>query len=114
LAAAAAAREKRRARRRAKAKERGYRDEYMDLEPEIDSPPPQPDEARVSASLRGAGPMGFSGTATESDAPAAGLTRLPGDAFGGGPVAPMLPTTWHADDQETDKGTENGKGRKKP
>jgi hypothetical protein len=86
----------------------------MDLEPEIDSPPPQPDEARVSASLRSAGPMGFSGTATESDAPAAGLTRLPGDAFGGGPVAPMLPTTWHADDQETDKGTENGKGRKKP
>ncbi len=111
LAAAAAAREKRRARRRrgAAVKERGYRDEYMDLDSGTDTAPP-PEEARVSASNRGAGPMGFSGTTSKSDAPAAGLTRLPGDSFGGGPVSPMLPTTWEADEQQPDDGEE----RKKP
>jgi PPE-repeat protein len=101
LASAAAAREKRRARRRrgAAAKERGYRDEYMDLDADDSAPPP--DEARVSASTRGAGPMGFSGTAAKPDVEAAGVTRLPGDAFGGGPVSPMLPTTWDAEDRHT-------------
>lgn len=111
LAAAAAAREKRRARRRrgAAVKERGYRDEYLDLDADDTTPPP-PDEARVTASTRGAGPMGFSGTVARSDVPAGGLTRLPGDSFGGGPVSPMLPTTWDANEQHTDE----EKGRKKP
>jgi hypothetical protein len=105
LAAAAAARDKRRARRRARSKERGFRDEYMDLDSGTDSPPP-PDEVRVSASNRGAGPMGFSGTAVKPDAQAAGLTRLPGDSFGGGPVSPMLPTTWNANEARPDDGEE--------
>jgi PPE-repeat protein len=109
LAAAAAARQKRRARRRATVKERGYRDEYMDLDAETDSAPPPPEEARVSASTRGAGSMGFTGTAAKSDTSAAGLTRLPGDAFGGGPVSPMLPTTWDAEDRHTDEGEERNK-----
>jgi len=109
LAAAAAAREKRRARRRARSRERGYRDEYMDVDSDADSAPPPPEEARVSASTRGAGPMGFSGTAPKSDAPAAGLTRLPGDSFGGGPVSPMLPTTWDANEEQPDDGEERNK-----
>ena len=109
LAAAVAAREKRRARRRARSTERGYRDEYMDLDSETDSAPTPPEEARVSASTRGAGPMGFSGTAPKSDAPAAGLTRLPGDSFGGGPVSPMLPTTWDANEEQPDDGEERNK-----
>lgn len=108
LASAAAAREKRRARRRGKVKERGFRDEYMDLDTGSGAEPPQ-EEARVSASSRGAGPMGFSGTATKPEVPAAGLTRLLGDAFGGGPVAPMLPTTWEAEDRHPDD-----EERKKP
>ena len=109
LAAAAAAREKRRARRRARSRERGYRDEYMDVDSDTESAPPPPEEARVSASTRGAGPMGFSGTAPKSDAPAAGLTRLPGDSFGGGPVSPMLPTTWDANEEQPDDGEERNK-----
>ena len=90
-------------------RERGYRDEYMDVDSDADSEPPPPEEARVSASTRGAGPMGFSGTAPKSDAPAAGLTRLPGDSFGGGPVGPMLPTTWDANEEQPDDGEERNK-----
>ncbi|MGH3674824.1 MAG: PPE family protein [Mycobacterium sp.] len=103
LAAAAAAREKRRARRKrgAAIKERGYRDEFMDMGSGTDSGAPPPEEARASASTKGAGPLGFTGTATKSDRPAAGLTQLPDDSFGGGPVSPMLPTTWTSDDQPT-------------
>lgn len=110
LAAAAAAREKRKARRRARSRERGYRDEYMDLDSGTDAAPPPQQETRVSASNRGAGPMGFSGTTTKSDTTAAGLTRLPGDTFGGGPVSPMLPTTWDTDEHDRNDGEE----RKKP
>jgi PPE-repeat protein len=60
---------------------RGY--EYMDLEPD------------VSATDRGAGPIGQSGAAEhESTVEPTGLASLRGDAFGGGVTAPMLPTTW--------------------
>jgi hypothetical protein len=38
--------------------------------------------------------MGFSGTAAKSGTEAAGLTTLQGDSFGGGPVNPMMPSTW--------------------
>ena len=51
----------------------------------------------MAASARGAGAMGFGGTAARDDVDAAGLITLPGDAFGGGPTIPMLPTTWEAD-----------------
>ncbi|PRC50875.1 PPE family protein, partial [Mycobacterium sp. ITM-2017-0098] len=67
--------------------------------------PPQA-EPRVTASVRGAGPMGFAGTVTKGGndtVEATGLTTLAGDAFGAGPKAPMLPGTWDAaaDDADT-------------
>jgi len=105
-AAGASALEKRRARRRrgASVKERGYADAYMDYEPEPDAaePAPRPDP-RVTSSTRGAGPMGFTGAATTEDveqSQASGLTQMPGDSFGGGPVDPLLPGGWSAEDTE--------------
>lgn len=97
--AAASARDKRRARRKRGAIQRGYGDEYMDMDTDIAAPPPA-EEPRVTASTRGAGPMGFSGTASQGTAEAAGLATLPGDSFGGGPVNPMMPSTWESDTTE--------------
>ncbi|MCV7380093.1 hypothetical protein BST11_25000 [Mycobacterium alsense] len=66
-------------RRRAGLVDRGHRHEYLDPE-------------RVAASDRGAGALGFAGTAHRAGAdPAAGLTTL--DA----PAAPMTPNTWSHD-----------------
>jgi PPE-repeat protein len=68
---------------------RGY--EYMDLEP----------ETPAAASPRGAGMLGFAGTAARATAAAAaGLTTVPAPAdgaFGGGAGSPMIPATWKAD-----------------
>jgi PPE-repeat protein len=113
-AAAASALEKRRARRRrgASVKERGYRDEFMDMDSDMatgpDAGPAEPQTSErhssVSASTSGAGAMGFAGTATKDDAErqaeAAGLAEMPGDSFGGGPVDPLLPGGWSAEDTE--------------
>jgi PPE-repeat protein len=89
LAAATAAREAARARRRRRAKQRGYGDEFMDMNVEVD-----PDWS-AGASDRGAGSLGFAGTAAKkSGANAAGLTTLATDEYGGGPRMPMLPGTW--------------------
>ena len=96
-AAAASAGERQRARRRRRARTqdhyRGY--EYMDL----DSVPDTPVMAGVAsvASDRGAGSLGFAGTASNDAAEAAGLTTLAGDEFGGGPTLPMLPRTWESE-----------------
>ncbi|ORV55535.1 hypothetical protein AWC03_17510 [Mycobacterium europaeum] len=92
--AAASAREQRRARRRRRAAiedhYRGY--EFVDLEPD-------PPEAAVSsvASDRGAGQLGFAGTASRAAADASGLATLAGDGFGGGPSLPMVPGNWAPD-----------------
>ncbi|WP_328350287.1 PPE family protein [Mycobacterium sp. NBC_00419] len=91
-----------RARRRGarQAKDRGHRDEYMDL----DSGPPQQEPSpppTVSTSDRGAGPIGFTGTETRTGrgaVTAAGLTELAGGFLGERPTTPMLPATW--DDQD--------------
>ncbi|MEZ0340413.1 PPE family protein [Mycobacterium sp. pV006] len=101
IAASAAERRKRRRRQKDPMEGRQYADAYLDYEDEPDrGAPPQP-EPRVSASQRGAGPMGFSGTVTKGDADAAGLTTLAGDSFGGGPKSPMLPSTWESGSDET-------------
>ena len=98
-AAGAAAREAARARRRRRAKQRGYSDEFMDMNVEVDpdwggAPGDRPVASTV-ASDRGAGNLGFAGTAAkETAAEAAGLTTLAGDEFGGGPRMPMLPGSW--------------------
>ena len=55
--------------------------------------------ASAAASGQGAGTLGFAGTAREeAEIPAAGLTTLAGDDFGGGPSLPMLPGTWEPDE----------------
>jgi PPE-repeat protein len=104
-AAAAATREKERARRRRRAKVemlgRGY--EYMDLDDDKGQDPGAAPSSRgraapTAASDRGAGTRGFTGTTRqETAAQAAGLTTLAGDAFGGDPREPMMPSTWAAD-----------------
>lgn len=104
VAASAAARRKRRRKQQEDIKGRAFADAYMDYDdgPEREQPP-QP-EPRVSASGRGAGPMGFSGTVGSQSGEAGGLATLPGDAFGGGPTSPMLPGSWDssaADDTGT-------------
>ncbi|OBH97091.1 PPE family protein [Mycobacterium sp. E2733] len=91
--ASASAAQRARRRRRAAMKDhyRGY--EFVDLEPDTGSPA-DPLEPRSVASDRGAGPLGFAGTARKGGADAAGLATLAGDEFGGGPTLPMLPGSW--------------------
>jgi PPE-repeat protein len=97
-AAAAAAREAARARRRQRAKQRGYGDEYMDMNVDVDPDWGAPADG-PAASDRGAGNLGFAGTAhKQAVADAAGLTTLANDEFGGGPRMPMLPGTWDPGD----------------
>jgi PPE-repeat protein len=101
-AAAAATRSAARARRRRRARQRGYADEFMDMNVEVDpdwggQPGEEPVMSTV-ASDQGAGNLGFAGTARkETTAAAAGLTALAGDEFGSGPKMPMVPGTWDPD-----------------
>jgi PPE-repeat protein len=94
--AGTSAREKQAARRRRRIGMRGHGDEYMDMNVEVE---PQWGESVAStASDRGAGDLGFAGTArTDADVEAAGLASLTGDGFGGGPSVPMVPGTWDPD-----------------
>ncbi|MEV3903366.1 PPE family protein [Mycobacterium sp. NPDC050551] len=103
----AAERRKRRRKNVAEVKGRGYADAYMDYEDEPDGESPSADEPRVSASTRGGGPMGFSGTAGRPDAAATGLTTVSTDAFDGGPVVPMLPTSWESERDDPEGGARN-------
>ncbi len=101
-AAAAAAREAARARRRRRAGLRGYSDEFMDMNVEVDpdwgGPPGEEPVVSTVASDQGAGNLGFAGTARkETVAEPVGLTTLAGDEFGGGPRMPMVPGTWDPD-----------------
>jgi PPE-repeat protein len=106
-AAGASSLAKRKARRRrgAAVKERGYADAYMDYEPEEPDAPEPAVQQQFSASGRGAGPIGFTGTTAKGDAEAAGLTELAGDSFGGGPTEPLLPGDWDADPHESGGGS---------
>jgi len=102
-AAAASARETERARRRRRAampdQHRGYRYEFLDADSGADVGP-DADGSRA-ASDRGAGPLGFAGTAPTANVEAAGLATLTGDGFGGGPVVPMLPGAWESEGGES-------------
>jgi PPE-repeat protein len=93
-AAAAAAHEQARSRRRRRARQRGYGDEFMDMNVDVDPDWGGPPDAQSMASDRGAGNLGFAGTARSETGAAAGLTTLAGDEFGGGPSMPMVPGTW--------------------
>jgi PPE-repeat protein len=96
-AAGASAGERQRARRRRRAvmqdHYRGYG--FMDLVP--DSGTPETSATTSVASDRGAGSLGFAGTAPKDVAEAAGLTTLAADEFGNGPSLPMLPGSWEPD-----------------
>ncbi len=98
-AAGASARQRERARRRRRAAmndhHRGYRHEFLDLDSDA-SQEPGPEPGAV-ASERGAGALGFAGTARKDASEAAGLATLAGDEFGGGPWVPMVPGTWEPD-----------------
>jgi PPE-repeat protein len=100
-AVAAAAEERTRKRRRQRAKQRAYGDEFMDMNVEVDpdwaGPRGEEPVASTAASDRGAGPLGFVGTASRGAEQAAGLATLHGDEFGAGPTMPMVPGTWGAD-----------------
>jgi PPE-repeat protein len=101
-AAGVSAREKQRARRRRRAGMRGYGDEFMDMNVEVDPDWGDPSGAEPVASTvasdRDAGNLGFAGTArTAADVEASGLATLAGEEFGGGPAVPMVPGTWDPD-----------------
>jgi PPE-repeat protein len=114
-AVAPATRQPAQARRRRSVKLRGYGDEFMDMNVEVDpdwgAPPGEEPVASTVASDQGAGSLGFAGTVrTETVASAAGLTTLAGDRFGGGPRVPMVPGTWHPDQAgEAGDGGEHGR-----
>ncbi len=97
----------RRRRRRTELIDHGYRYEYLELDSD-DCLGGEYRTASVAASGQGAGTLGFSGTAPKSGAAAAaGLTTLAGDPLGGGPIVPMLPSSWETDrDEEPEAGSD--------
>lgn len=97
------AKERAQRRRAQRLKDRGHRDEYMDLNSDtgVSAEPAAPPS--TSASDRGAGTLGFTGTATKArDVSAAGLTELTGDTDHERPITPMIPATWDSDPSERD------------
>jgi PPE-repeat protein len=106
IAAVAAAAGARRPRRR-RARMRGYGNEYMDMNVQVDpdwgAPPGGEPVAVTAASDQGAGALGFAGTVRKETAvEAVGLTTLSGDEFGSGPQMPMLPNTWDREGEPAD------------
>lgn len=89
-AATAAARQARR--RRDRSKQEGRAVEYMDM----NATPAAEGYARTAtASHRGAGPIGFIGTASRTEVTATGLARLTREGdFSEAARAPMVPNTW--------------------
>ena len=90
-----------RARRRRRAAMHDHADEFADMESDIGVPPDFGDDERLAAAMAsgtGAGRLGFAGTAQKEKAfQVAGLTKMTGDEFGGGPRMPMVPGTWEHD-----------------
>ncbi|MCV7100635.1 hypothetical protein H7I01_09555 [Mycobacterium palustre] len=88
-AVAAGREEGRQHRRRSAVIDRGYRYEYLDADADDGACAPEP--YGRAASQRGAGALGFAGTLPAAGLRPAGLTTMPGDAFGAGPRMPMVP-----------------------
>lgn len=109
--AAASSRAQARSRRRRRAAMHDHSDEYLEMDSEIGVPPDFGDEERLAeavASGAGAGALGFAGTTTKQTSfHAAGLTKLAGGEYGGGPRMPMVPGTW---DKDVDGPDESGEG----
>jgi PPE-repeat protein len=99
--AAAAGQAHRRARRRRRAGLRGYGDEFMEMNIDVDPEWGDPPGWQSTASDHAGGRLGFAGTAGKATvAQAAGLTTLAGGDFGGGPTMPMVPGTWNPEAEE--------------
>jgi PPE-repeat protein len=98
-AAGTAAPKAARARRRRRAGLRGYGDEFMAMNVNVDPDWGPPESA---SSDHGAGPLGFAGTVRKETVAAAGLTTLAGDEFGSGAPMPMLPSTWDREGKPAD------------
>jgi PPE-repeat protein len=113
-AAAVSSRAEARARRRRQAAMRQYGDEFLDMDSDIGVPPDYGDEAQLAsaiASSAGAGMLGFAGTAHKDEVQqAAGLTKLAGGEFGGGPRMPMVPGTWDQDRDAPGEADESERG----
>lgn len=116
-AAAVPGRSEARARRRRRAAMRDYGDEFLGMDSDVGVPPDygSADEeerlASAMASGSGAGRLGFAGTAhKDADLQAAGLSKLAGDEFGGGPRMPMVPGTWDQDTEGPSEPDESGRG----
>lgn len=70
----------------------------VDVDPDWGAPAGEESLVSTTASDRGAGNLGFAGTArSEIDTKATGLTTLTSDEFGSGPRMPMLPGSWGSD-----------------
>ncbi|WP_454561127.1 PPE domain-containing protein [Mycobacterium haemophilum] len=111
-----------RVRRRRRAQLRGYGDEFMQMDvqvepdwgapPSVGVPPASGGQSAVAAIASGqrAWPLGFAETPgfagtmpRDADQAATGLAALAGDGFGGGPAAPMVPSTWEAEQRQLGK-----------
>ncbi|BBZ22108.1 PPE family protein [Mycolicibacter hiberniae] len=79
-------------RRRQRVKQRGFGDEYMDMN--VSVTPDWGAPATASASGSGAGPLGFAGTAADGRRRAAGIAVLTGDGLDTELRVPMLPGSW--------------------
>ena len=104
-AAAVGSREQLRSRRRRRVGMRGYAHEFMEMNISVDPDWGGPESGSTATSDRGAGPLGFAGTAAKSGSAATGLATLADDEFGNGPVMPMVPGSW-----TVDQGDEAGQG----
>lgn len=101
--AAAAASARARARRKRGARVKDPAPQYMDMNITVDpEAPDEPPLARAAATGRGAGRLGFAGTATrEKTDTAAGLLQSDtAESLDGTRTMPMLPTTWGSPETE--------------
>jgi PPE-repeat protein len=107
-AAAVGSREQLRSRRRRRAGMRGYSHEFMEMNINVDPDWGGPHSGSTATSDHGAGPLGFAGTVRKRALAATGFATLADDEFGGGPVLPMVPGSWTADQfGEADEGGEH-------
>ncbi len=110
IAAPAAAARREQARRRRRPRQGlidpGRRYEYLDPDSDAESADdPHPAQARTSGpSDRGAGPMGFAGTARHAEAAPAGLRTVAGASLDDSPSLPLLPSSWSPETEEGQPG----------
>ncbi|WP_239657405.1 PPE domain-containing protein [Mycobacterium riyadhense] len=94
----APARSRRKRRSNIRAGARGYRDEFLEATATMDDAIDAHAESNSpTASGRGAGPLGFAGTAVRLGTHAAGMVQHSSDSASHG--IPLLPATWVTDDE---------------